>query len=88
MSICLTDVLQDNDADDEEIDDEDDDEDAPEVKNYLLEPNNKRSSNLTALLEAAANEKAPVLRHATHAIDETKQALTKMRCASSPRDKK
>lgn len=82
-----TDVLQDNDADDEEIDDEDDDEVAPEVKNYLLEPNKKRSSNITALLEAA-NEKAPVLRHATHAIDETKQALTKMRCASSPRDKK
>lgn len=77
-------MLQDNDADDEEIDDEDEEEDAP----FLLDANNKRSSNLTALLEAAANEKAPVLRHATHAIDETKQALTKMRCASSPRDKK
>ncbi|XP_060647103.1 ankyrin repeat and KH domain-containing protein mask-like [Drosophila nasuta] len=54
------DVLQDNDADDEDTDDEDDDEDAPEVKNLLHEHNNKRSSNLTALLEAAANVKAPV----------------------------
>jgi len=81
-------VLQDNDADDEEIDDEDEEEDAPEVSSFLLDANNKRSSNISALLEAAANEKAPVLRHATHAIDETKQALTKMRCASSPRDKK
>ncbi|XP_043657224.1 ankyrin repeat and KH domain-containing protein mask isoform X5 [Drosophila teissieri] len=81
------DVLQDNDADDEEIDDEDEEEDAPEVSSFLLDANNKRSSNISALLEAAANEKAPVLRHATHAIDETKQALTKMRCANSPRDK-
>ncbi|XP_030375768.1 ankyrin repeat and KH domain-containing protein mask isoform X4 [Scaptodrosophila lebanonensis] len=69
------DILQDNDADDEDIDDEED-EDAPEVSNF------ERSSNISAL-----NAKAPVLRHATHAIDETKQALTKMRCANSPRDK-
>ncbi|KAL5283184.1 ANKRD17 family protein [Megaselia abdita] len=34
--------------------------------------------------QISASDKSPYLRYATHAIDETKQALTKMRC---PRDK-
>ena len=51
------------------------------VSSLTLNKFRKFSLNYFSLF--IANEKAPVLRHATHAIDETKQALTKMRGASS-----
>lgn len=47
---------------------------------YLLEPADADPN----FHQIAASDKSPYLRYATHAIDETKQALTKMRC---PRDK-
>ncbi|XP_055381299.1 ankyrin repeat and KH domain-containing protein mask isoform X2 [Condylostylus longicornis] len=79
---------EDEDDGDDEDEDEDDEElqDPNETGNFLLDQTNDQRK-LTALFEAA-NEKAPVcLKTAALAIDETKQALTKMRCSNSPRDK-
>ncbi|XP_037909760.1 ankyrin repeat and KH domain-containing protein mask isoform X3 [Hermetia illucens] len=86
---CGNDVDGNDDEDDGDDEDEDEDDEGREAneENFLLHNTAAdHSRKLTELFEAAANDKT-VLRHATLAIDEATQALTKMRGANSPKEK-